>query len=148
MHDRLFAHPHRLSSSDLLDHAAVIGLDVPRFARDLGSSRYARRVRHDTESARASGVTGTPTFFVGGRRHTGPRDAETLAAALAAAAGEDTTPAPPAAATTANLSPDEEERPVGGVLPDLPEDLPETPAAGGTTPGSATRRWPASSESA
>ncbi len=91
MHDRLFAGQDRLLPSDLLDHAATLGLDVQRFARDLGSGRYARRVQEDVESAEASGVEGTPTFFVGGRRHTGPFDTDTLAAELLAAAGDDGT---------------------------------------------------------
>jgi protein-disulfide isomerase len=33
-------------------------------------------------SAEASGANGTPTFFVNGRRHVGPYDAETLAREL------------------------------------------------------------------
>ncbi len=85
MHDRLFAAQDRLTSADLLDHAAALDLDVARFARDLGAGRWTRRVEQDLESGRASGVTGTPTFFVGDRRHTGPTDAGTLAAALLAA---------------------------------------------------------------
>jgi Na+:H+ antiporter, NhaA family len=88
MHDRLFAAQDRLMPTDLLDHAVALDLDVQRFARDLGSSRYARRVEEDVESAEASGVEGTPTFFVGGRRHTGPYDTDSLAAELLAAAGE------------------------------------------------------------
>ncbi|WP_156917180.1 DsbA family protein [Phycicoccus elongatus] len=36
----------------------------------------------DTFSAEASGARGTPTFFVGTQRHTGPHDAATLIAAL------------------------------------------------------------------
>src|SRR3712207_9006920 len=89
MHDRLFAGQARLTAADLLEYAAAAGLDVSRFARDLGSSRFARRVEEDVESAEASGVTGTPTFFVNGRRHTGPFDADSLAAALLAAGGEE-----------------------------------------------------------
>ncbi|MFC4947599.1 Na+/H+ antiporter NhaA [Pseudonocardia sp. GCM10023141] len=87
MHDRLFAHQDALSALDLLDHAAAVGLDVQRFSRDLGDARYARRVRDDAASAEASGVGSTPTFFVGGHRHTDPYDAETLAARLLASAG-------------------------------------------------------------
>ncbi|HYO37591.1 MAG TPA: Na+/H+ antiporter NhaA, partial [Geodermatophilus sp.] len=92
MHDRLFADQDRLTPDALLERAAAIGLDVSRFARDLGSGRYARRVQEDVDSAEASGVAGTPTFFVGGRRHTGPYDADTLAAELLAAAGDDGAP--------------------------------------------------------
>ena len=92
MYDRLFANQDRLATTDLLDHAAALGLDMQRFAHDLGAGVYARRVQQDVVSAEASGVAGTPTFFVGGRQHVGPHDADTLATALLAEAGEDTGP--------------------------------------------------------
>ena len=92
MYDRLFANQDRLAITDLLEHAAALGLDVPRFADDLSAGVHARRVQQDVASAEASGVAGTPTFFVGGRQHTGPHDADTLAAALLAGAGEDADP--------------------------------------------------------
>jgi len=82
MHDRLFAHPDQLEPPDLLAHAAALALDVERFSRDLGTGAHAGRVREDVASAEASGATGTPTFFVNGRRHVGRYDEEVLAAAL------------------------------------------------------------------
>jgi Na+:H+ antiporter, NhaA family len=88
MHDRLFAHQDELDAADLLDHAVALGLDLPRFSRDLGLGRFADRVRDDAASAEASGVAGTPTFFVGGQRHTGSYDADTLASRLLASAGD------------------------------------------------------------
>jgi protein-disulfide isomerase len=42
-------------------------------------------VAEDVDSADLSGVTGTPTFFVNGRRHYGAYDAQTLSAAVKAA---------------------------------------------------------------
>jgi 2-hydroxychromene-2-carboxylate isomerase len=39
----------------------------------------------DVESADLSGVTGTPTFFVNSRRHYGPYDMASLAAAVRSA---------------------------------------------------------------
>ena len=39
----------------------------------------------DVDSADLSGVTGTPTFFINGRRHYGAYDIETLSAAIRAA---------------------------------------------------------------
>ena len=39
-------------------------------------------MRSDVASAEASGARGTPTFFIGERRHSGPYDAETLAVEL------------------------------------------------------------------
>ena len=133
MHDRLFAGQDRLTAADLLEHAAAAGLDLPRFARDLGSSRFARRVEEDVESAEASGVTGTPTFFVNGRRHTGPFDTDSLAAALLAAAEQQGLP--PAGddggtgLAVPALGPRRGEPRSGSddVAVELPADLPETP---------------------
>jgi Na+:H+ antiporter, NhaA family len=108
MHDRLFAHQDALDVPALLEHAAAIGLDVQRFSKDLGSGRFGARVRDDVASAQASGVGSTPTFFVGGRRHTGPYDAGTLARALldgaADADGPDAPAPPPATAAAAPLT--------------------------------------------
>ena len=82
MHDRLFAHQDELTATDLVDHAAALGLDLERFARVLGDGTYGDRVRADVVSAEASGATSSPTFFVNGIRHTGPTTADELAAAL------------------------------------------------------------------
>ncbi|UOY00514.1 Na+/H+ antiporter NhaA [Blastococcus sp. PRF04-17] len=82
MHDRLFAHQDELEGADLLNHAAVLGLDLERFARELGDGTHAQRVRDDVVSAEASGVRGTPTFFVNGERHEGLTSTDALAAAL------------------------------------------------------------------
>src|ERR671918_504056 len=84
MHDRLFAHQDQLDATDLVGHAAELGLDVERFSRELGASVHAPRVRADVSSAQASGAEGTPTFFVDGRRQLGRYDADALAGALVA----------------------------------------------------------------
>ena len=86
MHDLLFAHQDELETEDLIGYAGELDLDVERFVRDLSEERHARRVREDVASAEASGATGTPTFFVGDRRHVGPYDAATLARELTASA--------------------------------------------------------------
>ncbi|MBK1783601.1 Na+/H+ antiporter NhaA [Prauserella cavernicola] len=85
MHDRLFAHQDQLEPGDLVDHAAALGLDLERFTRELGSGVHGARVRDDVSGADASGVHGTPTFFINGVRHTGATETEELAAALRAA---------------------------------------------------------------
>ena len=43
-----------------------------------------RRVDEDVATADASGVAGTPTFFINGRRHHGAYDVASLTAAVAA----------------------------------------------------------------
>jgi protein-disulfide isomerase len=86
MHDRLYEARGALSHADLISHAAELGLDGDRVAAELDSSAHAPRVQRDVDSGLASGVIGTPGFFVGGRLHAGSFDAASLIAALEASA--------------------------------------------------------------
>jgi Na+/H+ antiporter NhaA len=78
MHDLLLDHQDELRPPDLIGYAEELGLDVDRFTDDLREHRGAARVARDVDSADLSGVSGTPTFFVNGRRHYGPYDIDTL----------------------------------------------------------------------
>jgi len=78
----LFADQDNQLPSDIVRLAAKLGLDVPRFERDLTAPEVASRVRDDMLDAEAMGITSVPTFFVNGRRHTGPYDAQSLIRAL------------------------------------------------------------------
>ncbi|MGW2560871.1 Na+/H+ antiporter NhaA [Streptomyces sp. NPDC001514] len=82
MHDLLLDHQGDLRTSDLLRYAAALGLETERFQRDLREHRGAVRVAEDVESADLSGVSGTPTFFVNGRRHHGAYDIAGLKTAV------------------------------------------------------------------
>lgn len=85
MHDLLFEHQDRLRFADLIGYAQELGLEVERFRSELEARHYAARVDDDIDGAALSGVTGTPTFFVNGRRHHGAFDLTTLSAAVKAA---------------------------------------------------------------
>jgi Na+/H+ antiporter NhaA len=85
MHDVLLDNQAALRPSDLVGHAERLGLDVDRFREDLRTHAGAGRVAEDVDSADLSGVSGTPTFFVNGRRHYGAYDVDTLAATVKAA---------------------------------------------------------------
>jgi protein-disulfide isomerase len=85
LHDLLLANSERLYPTDLHAYAESLGLDVERFEDELRRRRHAPRVRRDVASADASGVAGTPTFFVNGRRHYGAYDVEALVRAVEAA---------------------------------------------------------------
>jgi protein-disulfide isomerase len=61
MHDMLFEHQDALEDRDLL----------------------GPRVREDFMSGVRSGVNGTPSFFINGLRYDGPRDVESMVAAVA-----------------------------------------------------------------
>jgi protein-disulfide isomerase len=85
MHDLLLGHQDALRPSDLIAYAEQVGLDVERFTNELRSHAGAARVAEDVDSADLSGVSGTPTFFVNGRRHYGAYDIAALSAAVRAA---------------------------------------------------------------
>ncbi len=85
MHDVLLDHQEALGPEDLMAYAEQLGLDVERFADDLRERFGAARVADDVDSADLSGVSGTPTFFINGRRHYGAYDIATLSASMRAA---------------------------------------------------------------
>ncbi|MDQ3695879.1 MAG: DsbA family protein [Chloroflexota bacterium] len=85
MHDRLFAHQDRLDAASLVAHAAAIALDADQFGQVLGHETTAERVQADFLGGVRSGVNGTPTFFINGRRHDDAWDVASLLAAIDAA---------------------------------------------------------------
>jgi len=85
MHDLLLAHQDEIAPRDLGRYAAELGLDVDRFWDDLRRHVHADRIAEDVGSADASGVAGTPSFFINGRRHSGAYDVATLSTAVRAA---------------------------------------------------------------
>jgi Na+/H+ antiporter NhaA len=82
MHDLLLERQDALRLPDLLRYAGELGLDVDRFEDDLRRRAGAVRIEGDVDSADLSGVSGTPSFFVNGRRHHGAYDVATLSAAV------------------------------------------------------------------
>lgn len=85
MHDLLFEHQDALRKPDLVRYATELGLDVDRFADELLHRVHAPRVEGDVDGADLSGVSGTPSFFVNGRRHHGAFDLASLTTAVRAA---------------------------------------------------------------
>ena len=85
LHDLLLANQKALRPDDLISYAERLGLDVDRFVNDMGEHVGGPRVADDVDSADLSGVSGTPTFFINGRRHYGAYDITALSAAVRAA---------------------------------------------------------------
>ena len=67
MHDRLFASP-QLDPDTLERYAKEIGLDVARWKRDQQDPKVAAIIQRDMDLATNVNVSGTPAFFVNGRR--------------------------------------------------------------------------------
>ncbi|AWB94217.1 Na+/H+ antiporter NhaA [Aeromicrobium chenweiae] len=84
MSGMMWANQDHLERLDLVRYADEIGLDLDRFELDLDSDDVAERVAEDEEDADLMDLDGTPTFFVGTRRHIGHWDAPTMIAALEA----------------------------------------------------------------
>jgi protein-disulfide isomerase len=82
MHDLLFAHQDALGPADLVSYAEDLDLDTDRFRDELEQGVHQTRIAQDVESADVSGVSGTPTFFINGRRHYGAFDLDTLKRAI------------------------------------------------------------------
>ena len=83
-HDALYANQPKLSPETMLTVAGDLGLDVERMQAELDSGAHRDRVARDLASATASGATGTPTFFINGKRFFGAYDAGSLVEALEA----------------------------------------------------------------
>ncbi|MEU8329326.1 Na+/H+ antiporter NhaA [Micromonospora sp. NPDC048839] len=82
MHDLLLTHQHALDPAEVLGYAEQLGLDPDQFREHMVKRMGVDRVAEDVDSADLSGVTGTPTFFINGRRHHGAYDMAALSAAV------------------------------------------------------------------
>jgi len=66
-HDKLFANAKALEDADLEKYAKEIGLDMARWKKDLGNSKYQQIIDRDQALAGQLGANGTPAFFINGR---------------------------------------------------------------------------------
>ena len=66
MHDQLFDNQAHLKPPQLRHYAERLELDLARYDIEMKEDYYLQRVREHMESGRASGVRGTPGFFVNG----------------------------------------------------------------------------------
>ena len=87
MHDTIYDHQRdgddALDDDHLLRYAEKSGAPPKEVSRDLDAETYEERVKADFMSGVRSGVNGTPTFFINGRRFEGDwTNASSLIAAL------------------------------------------------------------------
>jgi Na+/H+ antiporter NhaA len=85
MHDQLLDHQGALKAKDLMRYAAEIGLNTGQFTADMHRDAGAGKIASDVDSADLSSVSGTPTFFINGKRYHGAFDIDTLSLSVRAA---------------------------------------------------------------
>ena len=65
-HDALFANQTSLSKEDLKGYARKLNLDMKRFNKCLTAREHATRVQKSMAEGSATGISGTPAFFING----------------------------------------------------------------------------------
>jgi protein-disulfide isomerase len=82
MHDSILQQQSELGTDLLHQLALKIKLDVVQFSADIEARRYRPRVKRDFMGGMRSGVAGTPTFFINGKRYEGALDHASLLSAI------------------------------------------------------------------
>lgn len=89
MHAMIFENQDALEIDDLLGYAEAAGGSIVQVASDLSTRAMRPRVDRDLRLGMKEGVTGTPAFFINGRRFDGDwADADAFTEALTAVARE------------------------------------------------------------
>jgi len=71
MHDIIFENQQALDLENLFLYAKTIGLSIERFKNDIQKNTLIEKVEQDFESGIRSGVNGTPSFFINGKKYNG-----------------------------------------------------------------------------
>jgi protein-disulfide isomerase len=66
MYDLLFLNQAHLKDRDLYHYAGTLGLDMVRYAAEMGDHIYLQRVREQIDGGNRSHIRATPTFYVNG----------------------------------------------------------------------------------
>ncbi|NUN16175.1 MAG: thioredoxin domain-containing protein [Myxococcales bacterium] len=68
MHDKLFANQKELTDENFIKWAGELGLDVEKFKAALANPKWEEKVKKDMAEGSASGVQGTPSLYINGRK--------------------------------------------------------------------------------
>jgi protein-disulfide isomerase len=82
MHDSLFENQESLGASLYWKLTEQLGLSGEELRVAMGSREFLPRVKNDFTGGVRSGVNGTPTFFINGKRHDGSFGYEDLVEAI------------------------------------------------------------------
>ncbi len=71
MHEKLFGNQNALDAASLEKYATELGLNLEKFKADMQSQKLADIISKDQAAGSQVGVSGTPAFFINGRKISG-----------------------------------------------------------------------------
>ncbi len=71
MHDKMFANQQALEDGNLEQYARDIGLNVDKWKADMQSAKLGAQIDKEQGLATSLGATGTPAFFINGKKLSG-----------------------------------------------------------------------------
>ncbi len=71
MHEKLFGNQNALDAASIEKYATELGLNLEKFKSDMQNQKLADIISRDQAAGSQVGVTGTPAFFINGRKISG-----------------------------------------------------------------------------
>lgn len=82
MHDKLFANQQALDRPSIERYAQELGLNLGKFKTALDSQKFKDRIKKEQDLVTAVGASGTPAFFINGRKLSGAQPVDRFAAII------------------------------------------------------------------
>ncbi|XKM13773.1 thioredoxin domain-containing protein [Orbaceae bacterium ac157xtp] len=71
MHDLLFENQNALDDQNLINYAHQLGLSAKEFETEFANKALLNKIDNDIESGLHSGVNGTPSLYINGKKYRG-----------------------------------------------------------------------------
>src|SRR5258708_31333431 len=94
--DLLFQNQQQLRNDDFLTYARQVKLDMKTFQTWVDGKKYAQKIQSDLQAGENLNVSGTPTFFINGRKLVGAQPLAMFITYIDAELANPSSPATPA----------------------------------------------------
>ncbi|WP_392565059.1 thioredoxin domain-containing protein [Utexia brackfieldae] len=78
MHDLLYENQQHLDDNSLMQYAKQLGVTKKQFSADFQNTALIKKIDSDIESGLRSGVNGTPSIYINGKKYQGDYSAQAL----------------------------------------------------------------------
>ena len=82
MHDKLFANQQALDRPSLDKYAQELGLNMSKFKEAVDKEKFKGRIQKDQNLVNSLGASGTPAFFINGRKLSGAQPTDRFVALI------------------------------------------------------------------